>query len=245
MRRDADPPARCLPLLPAAPPTPTSALPPITYERYPGAAAAPLPAGYRPRRPEQTALHTIVRAHLETFLAEPLAAGADAYPRFIERAFRRYLDCGVLARGFARLRCPDCGFERLVPFSCKSRLCPSCNARRMAETAALLVENVWPQCTSRIGSVFISASIDACSPVRTSQSLSSLALLSGAAPSLLQLGCRVGVDVEPVRVAMRPVVGARRLQETFLNPLVDEGPTDTEVSHHARDGVAAIGVAVG
>ena len=38
---------------------------------------------------------------------------------FIEQEFRRYLDCGILAKGFARLRCPSCGFERLVAFSCK------------------------------------------------------------------------------------------------------------------------------
>jgi hypothetical protein len=100
VRRNADPPELGLPPQPAAPPAPASALPPIAYERYPGAAAAPLAAGYRPRRPEGTALHAIVREHLETFLAEPLAAGADGYPRFIERAFRRYLGCGVLARGW-------------------------------------------------------------------------------------------------------------------------------------------------
>ena len=38
-----------------------------------------------------------------------------------------------------------CGHEFLIAFSCKGRgLCPSCNARRMAETAAHLVEHVFP-----------------------------------------------------------------------------------------------------
>jgi hypothetical protein len=27
------------------------------------------------------------------------------YPRFIEKAFRSYLDCGALPRGFVRLKC--------------------------------------------------------------------------------------------------------------------------------------------
>ena len=63
------------------PPTPTAELPPIIYERYPGAAAAPLPAGYRPRQPERTALHTIVREHLETFLAD--ARGPLPYDRIV------------------------------------------------------------------------------------------------------------------------------------------------------------------
>src|SRR5438876_4624031 len=51
----------------------------------------------------------------------------------------------VLARGFARVRCDACRFERLVPFSCKTRaVCPSCGGRRMAEQAAHLVDAVLP-----------------------------------------------------------------------------------------------------
>ena len=41
----------------------------------------------------------------------------------VERELRAYLDCGILARGFARVRCSDCGFERLVAFSCKAHVC--------------------------------------------------------------------------------------------------------------------------
>ena len=51
-----------------------------------------------------------------------------------------------LAHGFLRLRCGDCGHEKLVAFSCKRRgFCPSCGARRMAQSAAHLVDNVIPQ----------------------------------------------------------------------------------------------------
>ena len=63
----------------------------------------------------------------------------------MEREFTDYLDCGILARGFARVRCGDCGNELLVGFSCKRRgICPSCNARRMHDTAAHLVDRVFP-----------------------------------------------------------------------------------------------------
>ena len=110
-------------------------LPPISYERHPGAAGVPLPGGYRRREPEKTALHAVVREHLETFLEEARLRDGEGYPGFVEREFRRYLDCGLLCRGFVRLRCSSCGFERLVAFSCKGRLCPSCVARRMADTA--------------------------------------------------------------------------------------------------------------
>ncbi len=56
-----------------------------------------------------------------------------------------YLECGILAYGFARAYCADCGRDFLVAFSCKGRgVCPSCNARRMAETAAHFVDHVFP-----------------------------------------------------------------------------------------------------
>ena len=59
----------------------------------------------------------MVRRNLETFLEEGRYQGESGYPAFVEREFRRYLDCGQLGRGFARVRCPACGFERLVAFS--------------------------------------------------------------------------------------------------------------------------------
>jgi|SRR5712691_644340 len=71
-------------------------------------------------------------------------------PKFVEREFREFLTCGVLAHGFARLRCDVCAVERLVPFSCKGRgFCPSCGGRRMTEAAARLVEDVLPRVPAR------------------------------------------------------------------------------------------------
>ncbi len=66
-------------------------------------------------------------------------------PCFVEREFRAYLECGVLAHGFLRLHCDACGCDRLLPFSCKGRFCPSCGGRRMADTAAHLVDRVLPE----------------------------------------------------------------------------------------------------
>ena len=55
----------------------------------------------------------------------------------------RYLDCGVLERGFARVFCPDCNEEYLLPFSCKCRgFCPSCGAKRAAAFAAFLKDEL-------------------------------------------------------------------------------------------------------
>ena len=61
-----------------------------------------------------------------------------------------YLQCGVLAHGFLRLGCDTCKHELLLAFSCKRRgFCPSCAGRRMAQTAAHLVERVIPWVPTR------------------------------------------------------------------------------------------------
>ena len=66
------------------------------------------------------------------------------------RELRAFLACGILTHGFLRVRCQECSRERLVAFSCKMRgLCPSCGARRMADTAAHLVDRVLPEAPVR------------------------------------------------------------------------------------------------
>ena len=97
-------------------------------------------------------LHAVVRDHLEGFLADARARSAHGYgvPRHVARELRNYLACGVLAHGFCRVRCADCGFDRLVAFSCKGRaVCPSCRGRRMADAAAHLVDRVLPRAPYR------------------------------------------------------------------------------------------------
>jgi hypothetical protein len=104
-------------------------------------------AAYRRRRPEQTTLYKVVQQHLETYLTLAEEYDWDGQPvsAYVESEFRRYLECGVLAYRFACARSPGCGHDFLIAFSCKGRgLCPSCNARRMAETAAHLVDHVFP-----------------------------------------------------------------------------------------------------
>ena len=91
-------------------------------------------------------LYEAVRQSLETWLAcaREVCPDDDPIPAWVEEEFRRYLTCGILAHGFARASCPACGHNFLVAFSCKGGgVCPSCNTRRMAETAAHLVDNVF------------------------------------------------------------------------------------------------------
>lgn len=66
-------------------------------------------------------------------------------PDFVEKEFKEYLKCGILAHGFLRVQCESCQNEHLVAFSCKRRgFCPSCGGRRMSETAIHLVDQVLP-----------------------------------------------------------------------------------------------------
>ena len=52
----------------------------------------------------------------------------------VEEVVDKYLDCGNPKCGFARIKCSDCGREKLLMFSCKTRgFCPSCHAKRREE----------------------------------------------------------------------------------------------------------------
>jgi ribosomal protein S27E len=103
------------------------------------------PPGYARHRPEATLLYQLVGRHYPAF-REMRAEAGRSLPDYIEKEFDAYLKCGRLEEGFLRLRCEDCHAEKLVAFSCKKRgFCPSCGARRMAETAALLADEVLPE----------------------------------------------------------------------------------------------------
>jgi hypothetical protein len=80
-------------------------------------------APYRSRRPERTPLYGIVQEWLATYLelARQEDGDGEAVAAYVEREFRRFLECGILALGFARTYCDACGHDFLVAFSCKGR----------------------------------------------------------------------------------------------------------------------------
>jgi hypothetical protein len=108
-------------------------------------------AEYTRHRPETTLLYELVRDNLETLYGAIANGALDVrVPKHAKKELEAFLDCGVLCRGFARLRCESCGDSRLVAFSCKGRgFCPSCLGRRMCATAADLVEHVLPEADLR------------------------------------------------------------------------------------------------
>jgi Transposase zinc-binding domain len=83
---------------------------------------------YERRRPEERVLCRVVSAYWPAFRERVEELGS--LPKFVVREVDEYLRCGLLEYGFIRVRRADCGFERLVGFSCKRRgFCPSCLGR--------------------------------------------------------------------------------------------------------------------
>jgi len=90
---------------------------------------------YRARKPRISPLWRCIDRHFEDFLAvyDLKYESRMGYLRpIIPKVINKYLDCGDLERGFARVRCPDCGHEYLLAFSCKGRwFCPSCHQKKV------------------------------------------------------------------------------------------------------------------
>jgi ribosomal protein S27E len=103
------------------------------------------PSGYAQHLPESMLLYQLVEQHYPDF-KELRAREGRSLPGYVQEEFDAYLRCGRLEEGFLRVRCEGCHAEKLVAFSCKKRgFCPSCGGRRMAETAALLANEVLPE----------------------------------------------------------------------------------------------------
>ncbi len=83
---------------------------------------------YVRRAPESGVLYRVLTEHLQTFLARVDADETRrGLPGFVRRELYRYLECGLLVHGFARVHCSSCGKDALVAFSCKGRgFFPSC-----------------------------------------------------------------------------------------------------------------------
>ncbi len=108
-----------------------------------GAPAAPATASaragsvglYRPRRPRASPLYRLLEHHFAEFSTvydERFAHRCGYWRPVIAEVVEKYLACGILEHGFARVRCVACKHEYLLAFSCKCRyFCPSCQAKRL------------------------------------------------------------------------------------------------------------------
>ncbi len=120
--------------------------------RVPAAQAANAAPVYRAHDPARSLLYRLVAGELDTL--RDAVASASTYgtglPPHVGKELEAYLRCGIRAHGFARVLCHRCRAEHLVAFSCKGcGICPSCTGRRMADTAAHLVDRVLPRVPMR------------------------------------------------------------------------------------------------
>ncbi len=115
-------------------------------DAVPSSPPRPDPAVYRPREPQATPLYRLLERRFEAVKGEweeRFESHFGFWRGWVDGVVARYLDCGILENGFARVRCAGCRNDMLVAFSCKGRgLCPSCGAKRAAETANRLREDV-------------------------------------------------------------------------------------------------------
>jgi hypothetical protein len=99
--------------------------------------AAPAVHGiHKPRRPQASPLFRLVSDHLhrlQTVYDERFAREYGSWPPDVALVADKFLACGGLDHGFARIRCDACTHEYLLAFSCKRRyFYPSCHAKRLA-----------------------------------------------------------------------------------------------------------------
>ncbi|MFH0921471.1 MAG: transposase zinc-binding domain-containing protein [Fibrobacterota bacterium] len=93
-----------------------------------------VPRFYRPRNPAASPYFKVVTGHFDAFersYPDLFQARYGFWRPVIRRAVDKFLKCGDLKEGFARVRCPDCGHELFVAYSCRQRACcPSCGQKR-------------------------------------------------------------------------------------------------------------------
>ena len=106
-------------------------------------------AVYEPRDPRASSLYALVEDYYEEFERVYDDRYQQQYGRWrpvIGEVMRKYLDCGDLHRGFARLGCDGCRYRAILAYSCKCRLfCPSCQQKRVLLFAEWLDTHILEQ----------------------------------------------------------------------------------------------------
>jgi ribosomal protein S27E len=89
---------------------------------------------YQPRHPEDSPFFKVLEANLDAFehnFSTLYQSKLGFWRPVIRTSLEKFMKCGDLREGFARVRCIDCGDEKFVAFSCKQRsCCPSCDKKR-------------------------------------------------------------------------------------------------------------------
>ena len=111
------------------------------------------PQFYSRRNPSASPFWKIVASHYDEFervYPERYGAKYGFYRPAMRIAADKFIKCGDLREGFARVRCDDCGHDLFVSFSCKVRcFCPSCHQKRILELSMHVREEVFAEVPHR------------------------------------------------------------------------------------------------
>lgn len=103
-------------------------------------------AVYCPRNPKASDFYACVEDNfeeLERVYDERYSKQHGFWRPIIPPVIHKFLDCGDVRHGFARLRCGECRSEFLLAFSCKRRyFCPSCHQKRVVLFAERVEQEV-------------------------------------------------------------------------------------------------------
>ncbi len=93
---------------------PGTAIQPLACDTAIQPLACDTAAPYERRRPEETTLYQVVQDHIETFFAQVEQETGTGLPQFVKDEFEAFLECGMLAHGFLRLRWAECARDTLM-----------------------------------------------------------------------------------------------------------------------------------
>ncbi len=101
---------------------------------------------YKQRNPKTSQYYQCVEDNfeiLEEVYDDRFSKQYGYFRPYVKDVIYRYLECGDLHNGFARVKCSECGHEYLLAYSCKRRhFCPSCHQKRVVEFGEWLCEDV-------------------------------------------------------------------------------------------------------
>jgi len=101
---------------------------------------------YKPRHPKRTKLWQCLHVHFDDYLNHYKEKYEKTYGYLrpiIEDVVNKYLECGDLSKGFARIVCQKCKQEYLLAFSCRGRwFCPSCHQKKVLHFGENITANI-------------------------------------------------------------------------------------------------------
>jgi hypothetical protein len=190
--------------------------------------------GYCQRHPERTVLYRVLFHYFERFLGEYQLRFEKEYGYLrpiIQDVVNKYLDCGNPKNGFARIKCKDCGLERLLMFSCHGRgFCPSCHAKRREEWGEWMREELLLDVHHRQVVFTVPKMLRIF--FKYKRSLLSDLCLCGKEALLKYFKAVTGRELTPGIIAVIQSFGSRINLHPHLHFLVSEGGSDREGRFH-------------